>query len=184
MKSAGVMVLAAVAAMTLSACATTGTTDTQEQWHATGGNSAESTRSAPNAIVVKADTKENFEAVVAAIHKQMAPGGRWQFVNPAERATIDGNFADMQTLYDKYGSVDAMDANSKLRLANDQSSVNAILTKKDGDRVICQSVLPVGSHLPVKMCKTYAQMQAEQQSTQRQLNDAAMRNDYQKIGGH
>lgn len=121
--------------------------------------------------VVKADSKENFEAVVAAIHKQMEAGGRWQFINATERSTIDGNFADMQKLYDQYGSVDKMDTDAKVRLLADQSSVNAILTQKDGDRLICQTELPVGSHLPVKTCKTYAQMQMEQRGAQQLLHN-------------
>lgn len=119
--------------------------------------------------VVKADSKENFETIVAAIHQQMQPGGRWQFIDKGERATVDGNFADMQKLYDQYGGVDKMDSNAKIRLLADQSSVNAILTKKDGDRLICQTEMPVGSHLPVKTCKTYAQVQAEQNHAQQYL---------------
>lgn len=114
--------------------------------------------------VVKADTAENFAAIVAAIHQQMRPLGRWQYIDKQERATIDGSFADMQALHDQFGSVDKMDQAAKVRLLADQKTVNVILTKKDGDRLICQSVLPVGPHLPVKACKTYAQIQAEQRN--------------------
>jgi hypothetical protein len=116
--------------------------------------------------VVKADSKDNFEAVVAAIRQQMQPGGRWQYIDKKERAIVDGSFADMGKLYDQFGSVDKMDQNAKLRLLADQSTVNAILTRKDGDRLICETVRPVGSHLPVKTCKTYAQIQAEQHGAQ------------------
>lgn len=120
--------------------------------------------------VVKADTKENFEAIVAAIHQQMQPGGRWQFVDNSERNTIDGSFADMDKLYAQFGSVDKMDQAAKVRLLADQSTVNAILTKKDGERLICKSEIPVGSHLPIKTCRTYAQIQAEQRGAQRMLD--------------
>lgn len=116
--------------------------------------------------VVKADTADNFAAIVAAVHQQMQPLGRWQYIDKQERATIDGSFADMQSLYDKFGSVDKMDQTARARLLADQNTVNAILTRKDGDRLICRSMLPVGSHLPVKTCKTYAQIQAEQNNAQ------------------
>ncbi|MGH8232598.1 MAG: hypothetical protein ACREPU_00135 [Rhodanobacteraceae bacterium] len=119
--------------------------------------------------VVKADTADNFAAIVAAIHQQMLPLGRWQYIDKDERATIDGNFADMQRLYDKFGSVDKMDQAAKVQLLTDQNTVNAILTRRDGDRLICQSMMPVGSHLPVKTCKTYAQIQAEQRNAQEYL---------------
>lgn len=131
--------------------------------------------------VVKADTKDNFAAIVAAIHQQMQPGGRWQYMDNSERATIDGSFADMQKLYGQYGSVDKMDQAAKMRLLADQSTVNAILTRKDGDRLVCETVMPVGSHLPVKTCKTYAQIQAEQRGAQEYMRNHAGGN--QKVTG-
>lgn len=170
------------AALILQGCATTGSTESNQAVASTQSPAAAPATQpagAPMAAVpeengkpvVKADSKENFEAVVAAIHKQMEAGGRWQFINATERSTIDGNFADMQKLYDQYGSVDKMDTDAKVRLLADQSSVNAILTQKDGDRLICQTELPVGSHLPVKTCKTYAQMQMEQRGAQQLLHN-------------
>lgn len=134
--------------------------------------------------VVKADSTENFEAVVAAIHQQMQPGGRWQFTNAKERATIDESFADMGKLYDQFGSVDKMDQAAKVRLLADQSTVNAILTKKDGDRLICETSVPVGSHFPVKTCKTYAQIQVEQGRAQEFLRQRNAQNSQQVWSGH
>lgn len=119
--------------------------------------------------VVRADTKENFEAIEAAISQQMQPGGRWQYIDSGERKTIDGSFADMGTLYDRYGSVEKMDQPARMRLLADQSTVNAILTRRDGERLICKSELPVGSHLPVRTCRTYAQMQADEHNAQESL---------------
>lgn len=173
MKSAVTWVLAAAVAMALGGCATTGSgsAGADSTWHATGADTAESTEPARNQPVLKADTKENFAAVEAAIRKQMGPGGRWQYVNTRERATIDGSFADMAKLYDQYGSVDRMDQSAKVRLLADQSTINAILTRKDGDRLICTSEVPVGSHLPVKRCRTYSQIQAEQFQAQKSLQD-------------
>ncbi|TAN08638.1 MAG: hypothetical protein EPN38_01525 [Rhodanobacteraceae bacterium] len=134
--------------------------------------------------VVKADTKDNFAAIVAAIRQQMQPGGRWQYIDQRERTTIDGSFADMQSLYDQFGSVDKMDQAGKMRLLADQSTVNAILTRKDGDRLICRSEMPVGSHLPVRTCRTYAQVQAEERGAQQSLQKLNQQSDYQRRGGH
>lgn len=185
MKSALIFATVATVALGLQGCAGTGdvvyangaspaaggeTSPAAPRWEATGPDTAVIKEAAPSGEpVLKADTKENFEAVVAAIQKQMEPGGRWQFVNDSERKTIDRNFADMQKLYDEYGSVGKMDASAKTHLLVDQSSINAILTKKDGDKLICESSVPVGSHLPVKTCKTYAQIQAERQRVQQAL---------------
>jgi len=118
---------------------------------------------------VNANTGDKFEVVAVAVRQQMQPGGRWQFVDKNERVMIDDSFADMSKLFGQFGSVDKMDDNAKVRLFADQSTVNAILTKKDGDRLICQSVVSVGSHLPVKTCRTYSQIQIEQRGTQDSL---------------
>jgi hypothetical protein len=175
MKTSLPMILAAViGALVLQGCAATGDT------RADSGQAAAPAQAAPavptTAVpeengkpVVKADTADNFQAIVAAIHQQMQPGGRWQYIDKQERATIDGSFADMQTLYDQFGSVDKMDQAARVRLLADQSTVNAILTKKDGDRLICSTQMPVGSHLPVQTCKSYAQIQAEERGAQEML---------------
>lgn len=122
-------------------------------------------------LVVKADSKENLEAVMAAIHQQMLPGGRWQFVDKNQRTTIDSRFADMQLLFDRYGSMAQMNEEAKLQLFNDQEAINGILTQRDGDRLICTQEIPVGSHLPVKTCRTYGQMERERQNTRRFFQD-------------
>jgi len=194
MKTTGWLVIAAASgALMLQGCAVTGDTraSTAQAAPAPLVPTAASAPAAPAAVpeehgkpVVKADSKENFEAIVAAIHQQMEPGGRWQFIDKGERATIDGSFADMQRLYDQFGSVDKMDQNAKVRLLADQSTVNAILTKKDGDRLICETVMPVGSHLPMKTCKTYAQIQAEQRGAQQFLHNRAVQNSQQLKSGH
>lgn len=182
-----------IGALVLQGCATTGSTQSSEgiapppaaaPAMQPAGAPAAAVPEENGKPVVKADSKENFEAIVAAIHQQMQPGGRWQFIDKSERATIDGSFADMGKLYDQFGSVDKMDQNAKVRLLADQSTVNAVLTKKDGDRLICETVMPVGSHLPVKTCKTYAQIQMEQRGAQQFLHNRAVQNSQQLKSGH
>jgi hypothetical protein len=163
-----------IGALILQGCATTGAESSKGMAPAPVAAPATQPAAAPTAKVpeengkpvVRADTADNFAAVVAAIQQQMQPGGRWQYINNQERATINGSFGDMKTLYDQFGSVDKMDQAARTRLLADQNTVNAILTQKDGDRLICETSMPVGSHLPIKTCKTYAQMQAQQRGAQ------------------
>jgi hypothetical protein len=179
-----------IGALILQGCATTGSTQSNvgsAPAPAPVMQTAGSSMAVPEENgkpVVKADSKDNFEAVVAAIRQQMQAGGRWQYIDAKERAIIDGSFADMGKLYDQFGSVDKMDQNAKLRLLADQSTVNAILTRKDGDRLICETVTPVGSHLPVKTCKTYAQIQEEQRHAQNALDRLNQRERYQIKTSH
>ncbi|MGH8214371.1 MAG: hypothetical protein ACREPZ_01545 [Rhodanobacteraceae bacterium] len=172
--SSGLILAAAIGTLMLQGCAATGETRASVAPTAATTGHAAPMAVAPTAKVpeengkpvVKADTADNFAAIVAAIHQQMQPGGRWQYIDNRERATINGSFGDMQALYDQFGSVDKMDQAAKMRLLADQDTINAILTRKDGDRLICESSMPVGSHFLVKTCKTYAQRQAEQRGAQ------------------
>lgn len=117
-------------------------------------------------VIVKAQNKDDFTAVVAAVHQQMQQGGRYEFVDKGEREKVDASFSDMQTLFDKYGTVAQMDENAKVQLFNDQEAVNGILTRRDDKRLVCESVAPIGSHIPRTSCRTYREIELEHHQTQ------------------
>jgi hypothetical protein len=117
-------------------------------------------------VIVKAESKDDFTAVVAAVHQQMQPGGRYEFVQQGERDKLETNFTDMQSLFNKYGTVAQMDQGSKVQLFNDQEAVNAILTRRDDKRLVCESVEPIGSHIPRTTCRTYREIEMEQRNAQ------------------
>lgn len=120
---------------------------------------------------VNADTKESFASVSSWVQKEMSPGGRYEHLTSAERGTVDATLSEMGALLDKHGSVSAMSDADKTLMFNKQEQVNAILAKRDGDRLICKSVAPVGSHIPVKTCKTARQMEGDQREAQKFVQD-------------
>ncbi|WP_199099335.1 hypothetical protein [Dyella sp. ASV21] len=120
---------------------------------------------------VKADTRDKFVDMRAQIDKQMQPGGRFEFVENGERATVSKDFDQMQSLFDKFDKIDAMDNESKLALYNDQSEINAILTRRDGDREVCVNEKPTGSIIAKNVCRKYSDMVRENSDTQKLLMD-------------
>lgn len=116
------------------------------------------------------DTKQRFDEVAAAVRKEMSSGGRFEFVSRRERYTVDRQLADMQALFNQFGAVDKMDANSKVRLFNDQEEINGILTRNDSDRRICVREVPVGTHFVKMVCETYGELKQEQLRTTEFLN--------------
>ena len=120
-----------------------------------------------------ADSKDKFEAVAANVRKEMEQGGRYQYVKADERVQIDAKLADMGTLFAENGSVSGMKEDAKIKLFNDQEVVNSILQQRDGERVICKKEAPVGSHIPVASCHTYAQEVEARSGTQKQMQDWA-----------
>lgn len=120
---------------------------------------------------INAQTKETFADVMQTTQREMAPGGKYEFVQAKERVQIDRSLADMTKLFDEYGTVAAMTQDAKVQLYNDQEVVNSILTKRDRDRVICTNQAPIGSHIPVTQCHTYAQEVEARDGTKKQLED-------------
>lgn len=119
----------------------------------------------------KADTKAAFAIQVASIRQQMQTGGRYQYVDPTERATVNTKLAEMSTLFDRFGSVAKMNEDSRVRLYNYQEKVNGILTHNDVNREICQRVVPIGSHIPKTYCRTYGQIMRERRGTVKAMQD-------------
>lgn len=120
---------------------------------------------------VNADTKESFATVSGWVQKEMHTGGRYEHVTDSERGTVEAKLASMSALLDKHGTVAQMNDADKTEMFNDQEQVNAILSHRDGDRLVCQSVAPVGSHIPIKTCKTARQLEGDQREAQKFIQD-------------
>ena len=116
--------------------------------------------------VIRADSKDNFEAVSMAVRQQMRPGGRFAYVNKSGRDTVEARLADMQNLFVQYGSVEKMNGDIQARMMDDQNAINEVLARYDNNRLICRQETPVGTHFPKKVCRTYGQMQQERNDAQ------------------
>jgi hypothetical protein len=124
---------------------------------------------------VKANTKDEFAAVADHVRQQMAPGGRFDSMNKDDQDTVNRDLSGMSSLYDKFGTVDAMDQASKVDLYNKQSEVNALLTRHDEDREVCEQVKPMGSNIPKTVCRTQRQIDEENGQAQRYMQDNSQR---------
>ena len=121
---------------------------------------------------VKADTKEAFDQLADSVRSGMSDGGKYEYVKPDEKATIEKKLDEMDKIFDAGGgSVATMKEDQKIALFNAQETVNSILTLRDRDRVICKKVAPVGSHIPVTTCHTYAQEVEARQGSKKMMDD-------------
>jgi hypothetical protein len=115
--------------------------------------------------IVNADTPDKFEQITFHVRKEMEAGGRYEFVKPDERTTIERKLVEMEALFKRSGSVAAMNEGDKIKLFNDQEVVNSILTMRDSDRVICANRAHIGSHIPVTSCHTFGQEEEARRGT-------------------
>jgi uncharacterized protein YlxP (DUF503 family) len=117
---------------------------------------------------VVADTSEKFELLVEAIRQEMAPGKRYEFLRSSDRNRVNESLDRMAAMLAKAGSVDQLTSQEKTRLFNEQESVNGLLAKNADDRLICTHVAPVGSHLPVRTCRTAREIENSRNQFRRQ----------------
>ncbi|HJU38832.1 MAG TPA: hypothetical protein VJ724_04615 [Tahibacter sp.] len=117
-----------------------------------------------------ADTKSAFVDQAAAVRKQMDEGGRYEFVNADERSKVNARLDEMAAIFEQ-GDVASLSKAKVAELYVAQEEVNAILTKRDGRRVICERVKTIGSNMKSQQCITYAE-----QERGRRVTQDAMRN--------
>ena len=104
-----------------------------------------------------ADTKDKFDDQAAAIRQQMKPGGYWEFVSGTERTTVERRLDEISQMLATAHTAGELQAKEKAQVLTAQEEINAILSKKDGRRLICKSVSPTGSHRKQTECQTFAE---------------------------
>lgn len=113
---------------------------------------------------VDVEKQQKFEDQAMAIRQEMKPGGRFEFTTPEERRQVDEQLATITALLQKR-SGSSLDDDDQLEIYAAQENANAILTQRDGRRLVCEFSAPTGSNRKVKQCVTYAdRMKAHKES--------------------
>lgn len=118
-----------------------------------------------------AQTLDSFKLDAARIRTDMQPGGKYGYISASDRARVETDLTDMQTLLTAHASASDMPQTDKVALLNAQEQINGILNHNDNDRLVCEHVAPVGSHIPVTTCHTYGELMAQQRRSQKFLED-------------
>lgn len=120
--------------------------------------------------IVDAERQERFADQAAAIRQEMKPGGRFEYVTAQERREVDQQLDLIAALLEKRTG-DRLSDNDQLDLLAAQETANAILTQRDGRRLICDWTAPTGSNRKVKQCISYADRMGAHKETRRMMMD-------------
>ena len=113
----------------------------------------------------------DFAAQRATIEKGLADGKTYAEISSADRGKVTDALARMSTLLDGGKTPDALAAEDKVDLYNQQEIVNTILTKAASDsRIVCTREVATGSHRKVTTCATYAERTRRRQQDQDTLS--------------
>ncbi|WP_440221892.1 hypothetical protein ACQQ2N_12420 [Dokdonella sp. MW10] len=110
-----------------------------------------------------ARTHAEFSAQAEKIRAQMEPGGTYSTISRRDRKEVDTLLASMGKRLQAVPSVEALPPEDVAKVTEEQQKVNAILTKRPGDRVVCERKRGVNSRIPGNDCKSAAQRLEEQE---------------------
>ena len=116
-----------------------------------------------------AQTLDSFKQDSARIRNDMQPGGKYGYISATEKSRVETRLTDMQNLLTAHANATDMPETDKVALFNAQEEINGILNHNDNNRLVCEHVMPVGSHIPVTTCHTYAEIMAQRERVQHDL---------------
>lgn len=122
-----------------------------------------------------AETSEAFTAQAAAIRAEMNAGGRYEFITESEQKTVETRLDEISHALTQYGSTNAFPPAEQVAVLNAQEEINAILTRRDSQRLICERRAPVGSHLQKTECETYGAREAAKRNSEKYFMDSQMK---------
>lgn len=131
--------------------------------------------------VAKSDLKFNIESMdafdqqVSSVHAEMSNGGQYSEIGREDRAALDVEFGRMRSLLERKFSTGRLEDRDQVELANAQEHANAILTRNDGDRLICTWERRSGSNFKYKSCMTASQRDGERRRSQDGYQNAIMK---------
>ena len=112
-----------------------------------------------------------FGELATALEAEMRTGGRFEYVTLAERARIDDALQRMgEVLHGKRGLGD-LSERERVAVFNAQEEINGILTRRDGERLICANKEMIGSHRKFTVCETYAERMARTKNSREQADE-------------
>lgn len=101
-----------------------------------------------------ADTPEAFEQQAAKVREDMGQSGPYGGIGVADRNAVEADLDKMSELFKRKGSASALSDAEQVDLVNTQEHLNAILTRNDGNRLICTYEKRSGSNFKYKTCMT------------------------------
>jgi len=97
-------------------------------------------------------TPQSFQSQAAMVRAGLNPGGEYAFLSTQDRARIEAQITAMDSLFSRYGNIDAMGGAQRVDLYNAQESVNRILTRGRAGDIRCAWAPQIGSHIPRTQC--------------------------------
>ncbi|MFC4820828.1 hypothetical protein [Dokdonella ginsengisoli] len=113
----------------------------------------------------KADTPAQFAEQATKVRDGMRPNGQYGNIGVSDRNAVEADLNRIAELLARKGSASALSDGEQVDLANAQERINAVLTRNDGDRLVCTYERRSGSNFKYKNCMTASQRERTRQQS-------------------
>ena len=117
-----------------------------------------------------AASSAEFRVQADRLRASMDKGGSNADIEGARRDRVLSLLDSIQALFDGHVPPATLDDGDRLQVVNAQMEINAILARREDQRVVCEFVMQTGSHRRTKRClmqKQRAEIRAESQEALR-----------------
>lgn len=124
---------------------------------------------------VVSDTPQAFAKQAAEVRKEMGPKGAYGGISGNDSAAVSNDLDKIAALLGKRGSAAKLNDSEQVDLMNAQERINAVLTRNEGNRLICSMQERTGTNFKQKVCRTQAEIDQIRRNSQQGLQDDLMR---------
>ena len=125
---------------------------------------------------VVTDTPQAFEAQAAHVRAEMGPHGKYGGIGLNEHKAVDTDLDKIDALLHKRGLASKLNDSDQVDLMNAQERINAVLTRNDGNRLICTMEARTGTYFKQKVCRTQAEIDGIRRNAQEGFQNTVFKN--------
>ncbi len=121
---------------------------------------------------LSAASADEFRQQAQTLRTSMQPGGQHANVTPANQERIGKQLDVLQKLYDDRAEGKKFRKADEVKLVNASEEINAILSGREDDRLVCEQVRTLGSNRTTKVCMTVAERRARQEEAKKDMRNS------------
>lgn len=118
-----------------------------------------------------ATSAADFRVQADELRREMAPGGKYEKLTPADQARVGKQLDRLQAMYDKRAEGGSISNKDQVALVNASEEINAVLSGDEDQKMVCEQVRKLGSNRTEKVCLTVAQRKAAREAAKADMNE-------------
>jgi len=122
-----------------------------------------------------ANSLQDFEAQAAEVREEMGTDGQYGAISVNDRNAVEADLDRIAAILGSKDSAAKLSDQQQIDVINAQERINAVLTKNDGNRLICTMEQRTGTKFKEKVCVTAREREAIRRDSQKVMQDTLMK---------